>query len=178
MHFFIYVFLMILNKLKHLLNKNELIFNLVKRVKMTNSETIQDRMLLTLTAPSVHNSYYRPAFDKIVDFQVNFANSIINNDNVVIVVDDDTYKYYKNRVPEDIILIDEIDDIWMRDFTTVNPLNPVQFKYTPASMSEKLSKKVQNSFDKFAKKYHLEFLKANYLLDGGNIVDSYDGKVF
>lgn len=137
----------------------------------------EDKMLLVLSAPSIHDSYYEKAFQQIIDFQISYAKSIIGNDNVVIIVDKDTKKYFDGKIPEDILLEDDIHDIWMRDFTTVNPKNPVQFVYTWASMTQNESVDVQNSFKKFADRYIIERKKTNLLIDGGNIVDNYNGRV-
>ncbi len=38
--------------------------------------------------------------------------------------DNYTRNYYKGKLPEDVLITDDIFDIWMRDFTTVNPLHP------------------------------------------------------
>ena len=69
----------------------------------------------------------------------------MGNDNVVILVDKSTKSYYKGRLPEDLLLTSNIYDIWVRDFTTVNPLNPVQFKYTWASMTQQERGKVRGN---------------------------------
>ncbi|MCP4140169.1 MAG: agmatine deiminase family protein [Chloroflexi bacterium] len=135
-----------------------------------------DRMLLVLSAPSVHNKYYEPAFDRIVEFQIRYADAIMGNDNVVILVDEDTKPYYE-ELPEDILITAEIYDIWMRDFTTVNPLEPVQFAYTWASMTKRESKEVQKSFTDFAEQYGVQRYATELLIDGGNIVDNYAGRV-
>jgi agmatine/peptidylarginine deiminase len=136
-----------------------------------------DRMLLVLSAPSVHDDYYKPAFQTIIDFQINYITSIIGNDNVVLLVDADTKKFYDGRVPEDVLLTTDVRDIWMRDFTTVNPLYPVQFTYTWASMAKSESRDVQSSFDAFADSLGIKRTRSNYMIDGGNIVDNYKGRV-
>jgi agmatine/peptidylarginine deiminase len=136
-----------------------------------------DRMLLVLSAPSIHDDYYTKAFKKIVDFQINYAKAIIGNDNVVVIVDKNTRKYYENELPEDILITADVHDIWVRDFTTINPLNPVQFKYTWASMTEQESKEVQESFSEFADSYSIKRKTTSLLIDGGNIVDNYAGKI-
>lgn len=113
------------------------------KVSQTYSNQVaDDKMLLVLSSPSVHDPYYKSAFKRIVDFQINYAKSILGNDNVVILVDEDTKPYFTGKVPEDILLVDDVRDIWMRDFTTVNPMQPVQFTYTWASMTKKQSKDV------------------------------------
>lgn len=142
-----------------------------------SNQPADDKMLLVLSAPSIHDLYYKPAFQRIVDFQINYAQSILGNDNVVILVDEDTKPYFTGKVPEDILLVDDVRDIWMRDFTTVNPIKPVQFIYTWASMSEKQSKAVQKSFSRFAGRYQIQRAKTDLMIDGGNLVDDYAGRV-
>ena len=141
-----------------------------------SNESDQDKMLLVLSAPSVHNKYYKPAFQKIVEFQINYAKQILGNDNVVVIVDKDTKPFYEGKLPEDILLTADIFDIWMRDFTTVNPLKPVQFQYTWSSMSKKQSRETQDSFADFADKYGIERIQSGLIIDGGNVVDNYAGK--
>ncbi|OEY94233.1 peptidyl-arginine deiminase [Acinetobacter proteolyticus] len=148
------------------------------KVSQTYSNQVtDDRMLLVLSAPSVHDPYYKSAFQRIVDFQIDYAKSILGNDNVVIVVDKDTKPYFTGKVPEDILLMDDVRDIWMRDFTTVNPMQPVQFIYTWASMTKKQSKDVQKSFSQFADRYQIQRTKTDLMIDGGNLVDDYAGRV-
>lgn len=149
--------------------------NTINSPKISNEYT-SDKMLLVLSAPSVHNIYYKPAFQKIVDFQINYAKAILGNDNVVVIVDKDTKKFYQDKLPEDVLITADVYDIWMRDFTTVNPLNPVQFQYSWASMSKKQSQETQQSFAEFADKYGIERTKSELIIDGGNIVDNYGGK--
>jgi len=66
-----------------------------------SNQVADDKMLLVLSAPSVHDPYYKSAFQRIVDFQINYAKSILGNDNVVILVDKDTKPYFTGKVPED-----------------------------------------------------------------------------
>lgn len=136
-----------------------------------------DRMTLVLSAPSVVDQYYSTNFNAIVDFQIRYANAIMGNDNVIIIVDSLTKQYYEGRVPKDVLIIAEVYDIWMRDFTTINPFSPVSFKYTSASMSTSESIAVQNSFRAFAQAIGIENTSTSLRLDGGNIVDNYDGKI-
>ena len=150
---------------------------IVDKNEIKQEVTADEKMLLVLAAPSIHNEYYASAFEKIVSFQINYAKKIMGNDNVIILVDKDTKKYYEKDLPQEILLTEEMYDIWMRDFTTVNPLNPVQFKYTWASMSKAESEEVQKAFNAFADQYGIKRNKSELLLDGGNIVDNYDGKI-
>ena len=137
----------------------------------------EERMLLVLSAPSINDSYYTPAFQLIVEFHINYGKAILGNDNVVVIVDAATKSYYENQLAEDILIVADVDDIWIRDFTTINPLNPVQFVYTWASMTLQESIEVQNSFKAFADLFNIQRNTSGFLIDGGNLVDNYAGKV-
>ena len=149
---------------------------IISGIRMSNVIS-DDRMLLVLSAPSVHDTYYSSAFQLIIDFQVNYAKAVMGHDNVVVIVDADTKSHYENRLPGDVLITADVYDIWVRDFTTLNPLNPVQFRYTWASMTQQESVEVQNSFKTFADRYEIQRDTTDLLLDGGNMVDNYAGKV-
>lgn len=142
----------------------------------TNDPSDENRMLLVLSAPSVTDSYYESAFQDIVNFQIEYARNIINKDNVIIVVDEATRSYYES-LPADILLTGNLEDIWMRDFTTVNPFAPAQMIYTNASMSQEESRAVQDSFNTFANTFDIARTRTDLILDGGNVVDEYSGKI-
>lgn len=141
---------------------------------LTN-ETNENRMLLVMSAPSVNDTYYRDAFNLIVQFQINYAKAIMGNDNVVIITDSQTKRFYEDELPADVLIEAEVYDIWMRDFSTVNPINPQRFRYTWASMTRQESIEVQNSFTAFAQSNSIQMDANQYLIDGGNLVDNYAG---
>lgn len=138
----------------------------------------KNKMYLILAAPSIHDKYYKNYFNEIVNLSW-ICKKIIqhNTDNICILVDSDTKNYYEKRLPSETLITEEMYDIWIRDFATINPENPVQFIYTNASMSKIDSIKTQEKFLNFAKKYSIKMEKISYIIDGGNIVDNYDGKI-
>ncbi|MGD1834775.1 MAG: agmatine deiminase family protein [Nitrososphaeraceae archaeon] len=159
--------------------KND-IFKIKVFGEFTQTMNLQkNKMYLILAAPSIHDKYYKNYFNEIVNFQVEYAKKIIqhNTDNIRILVDSDTKNYYEERLPSETLITEEMYDIWIRDFATINPENPVQFIYTNASMSKIDSIKTQEKFLNFAKKYSIKIEKISYIIDGGNIVDNYDGKI-
>lgn len=142
--------------------------------------TIEDnKMLIVLSAPSIHDPYYHDVFDQIIDFQVRYAKTIIGHDNVVVLADRDTMPYLEGKLPDNILLEANVEDIWMRDFTTVNPLNPIQFTYAPSYFDDEpqTPRSTQESFNKFASKHGVTYKHTEYILDSGNVVDNYKGKV-
>jgi agmatine/peptidylarginine deiminase len=135
-------------------------------------------MTVVLSVPSVHNEYYAEVFDQTIDFHVEYANTLHGNDNVILLADMDTIPYLEGRVPDEIIREAEVGDIWMRDFTTVNPYDPVQFIYGGEYWEEfETPTWIQKSFNRFARQEGVKFRKSNYILDGGNVVDNYKGSI-
>lgn len=132
-----------------------------------------NRMTLVLSVPSINNTYYEKVHQQIIDFHIAYAQTVMHHDNIVVVADAATMPLLVKHLPADILLEETIEDIWMRDFTTVIPSNPVQFHYRP-SYFDKISDAIfiQNKFKKFAKRYGLKFRKTNLKIDGGNIVDN------
>jgi len=68
-------------------------------------------------------------------------------------------------------------DIWMRDFTLVNPASPVQFTYTDASMSAAEAVATQQTFADYADAQNIQRSNTTLIIDGGNIVDDYSGRI-
>ena len=98
----------------------------------TTNVISQDRMTLVLSVPSVKNDYYKKVHQQIVDFQVAYAKAVMGHDNIVVVADKKTMPLLKGKLPESVLLEENIDDIWMRDFTTAIPSQPVRFSYEPS----------------------------------------------
>lgn len=137
----------------------------------------EDKMLLIMAAPSAEDPYYQDIFKEIIDFQIQYAKAISGNDNVIILVDEYTHQFYRGLVPEDILMHADVLDIWIRDFGSINPLHPVLYKYTSASMSESESQEVQNSLKVFLSQAGVTVEASEDFLDGGNIVDNFAGRV-
>lgn len=154
-----------------------------------NATTIKSQDVIVLAAPSITDTYndeiYAEIFDGIIEFDIGYANAIYGRDNVFILVDKATRPLFKGRVPESILITTEPLHIWMRDFTTVNPYSPVQFRYTPASFEnhQPTADDIQAEFNRFVKQtlgqaFPQVVLGKQYLkLDGGNVVDNYEGRV-
>lgn len=174
--------------------KKYLLFVLVAFVSFSNGFAAelfksQSNDVIILAAPSITDTYddefYAGVFDEIVDFDVDYANAIYGRDNVFILVDEKTRPYFNGRVPDSILVTTDALHIWMRDFTSINPFNPIQFRYTPASFDkdQETADVIQNEFNQFIRNtLNVKIPQATsgkkYLkLDGGNIVDNYAGRV-
>ena len=137
----------------------------------------EDKMLLVITPPSINNSYYANAYDDIVAFDIAYAKHVMGKDNIIVLGDTETLNYLKQHLPEDILLHQSLEDIWLRDCSMVMPYAPTQFRYAAAAQGNQADADyVQDKFNAFAKKHDIQFSKSAYILDGGNFVDNYNGR--
>ena len=135
-----------------------------------------DKTLIVLSAPSVRNDYYQEIFNQIIDYMANFANLIRGKDDVLILVDAATRSYFKDKVPEEVLLEAKVDDIWIRDFAPVIPAEQIKFSYIPNYQSESITRSIENSFERWLSQNELRYKrKSNIILDGGNVVDNPSG---
>jgi agmatine/peptidylarginine deiminase len=144
------------------------------------SHEVDDESVMTvvLAVPSVNDEYYEEVFDQILDFHIRYANTIYGNDDVLVLADRDTMPLLTGRVPEEILVETEVADIWIRDFSTVNPYNPVQFRYDGEYFEDpRVPREIQASFNDFARSENILYERSPYILDGGNVVDNYKGSI-
>jgi agmatine/peptidylarginine deiminase len=135
-----------------------------------------EKSLIVLSAPSVENDYYLPDFNEIIDYMIDFANLVHGKDEVVIFADAGTIPLLKERVRPDILIEAVIEDIWIRDFSSVIPSKQVKFKYLPSYNPSLDSKATERSFEKYFEKNELEYhTESEIILDGGNVVDNAAG---
>ncbi|GGG04903.1 MULTISPECIES: agmatine deiminase family protein [Cysteiniphilum] len=145
------------------------------------SLSVVSNELIVLAAPTT--KYYEKVENDIIDFQTRYAEKIIDNgDKVIILSDQKNYSKYAKAIDVSNILLCPMKDIWMRDFTLVNPINPLIFRYTAAGQGggkkgQYLADEVQNDFYGLVKDANLSFVETNLLNDGGNWVDDYSGNI-
>jgi agmatine deiminase len=138
-----------------------------------------DRMLIVLSAPTADNEYYADNYEDIIAFDIAYAKAVMGNDNIVVLGDSKALKKLKKELPEDILLNAAIRDIWMRDFTTIHPYRPIQFRYSAAAQSgsQEDADWVQDGFNIFAEKTGIDYPYTDLILDGGNVVDNHKGRI-
>ncbi len=136
-------------------------------------------MLIVITAPPSDAIYYKDVYDKIIQYDIAFAKNVIGKDNIIVLGDEKALSVLEKELPQDILLKANMRDIWMRDFTTVNPFHPVQFRYSAAAQGGKQSDAdwVQDGFINFTDEHGIKYQVSKLILDGGNLVDNYKDKV-
>jgi agmatine deiminase len=137
-----------------------------------------NRMLVVISAPTADNEYYSDIYDNIIAFDIAYAKAVMGHDNVIVLGDDKALNKLRKELPEDILLHAPMRDIWMRDFTTIHPYSPIQFRYAAAAQSgnQKDADWVQEGFNSFSEKFGIDFPYTDLILDGGNVVDNHNGK--
>ena len=135
--------------------------------------------LIVLSAPPV-KGYYKKVYQHVVAFHIGYAKAVLGReDDILILTNADTHATYAAELPAEILIrYSSQEDIWMRDFTTINPTSPVQFRYAPAAQggSKSEAKYVQNAFNKFSAQFGLNIPKTDHILDGGNVVDNHENR--
>ena len=135
-----------------------------------------DETLIVLAAPSVKNTYYSAAFQGIIDYMVNFVQVVRHHNDIVILVDKATMSYFNGKVPNDILIEANIDDIWIRDFAPVFPSQQIKFRYAPKYHRPSLSQMIESSFEQWFLGNNLSYKqKSDLILDGGNVVENPEG---
>ena len=127
-----------------------------------------ERMLLVIQAPSINDNYYKKHFRRLLEFDIRYAKAVIGHDNVLVLADADTMPHLKGKLPPDVLLESNIEDIWLRDFTSVHPERMVRFKYERSGAESH----VQKSFLRFAARHKVGFRSGLLKVDGGNVVDN------
>ena len=143
-------------------------------VEPPSNDADAGRTLIVLAAPAASDPYYRPLRRDILDFQIAYAKAILGRDNVVVLGDRKTLRELVRELPKDVLLEAPMRDIWTRDFFPARPDSPVLFRYAAAAQGGKQEDAdwVQAGFLRFAKRHKLEFRRAPWILDGGNVVDN------
>ena len=138
--------------------------------------------LIVLAAPSSGDAYYAQVMEDSFAFHVAYAKQIQNRDDVSILADEGNYDRYVQALGEYRVALAPMLDIWMRDFTTANPVAPVMFRYTAEGQGgdrrgQTQADTVQETLAILAEKAGLTFRESDLLNDGGNFVDDYAGNV-
>jgi agmatine/peptidylarginine deiminase len=130
--------------------------------------------VILLSAPSVNEPYYSSVFNQIIAYDIAFANkvnSINGNDRVIILTDAATKPYLQPALPDSVLIVANVADIWIRDFSPVITTQTVKFDYRPSYLSIPDANFIDNSFRTWFLSAGLNYNNDSPLiLDGGNFV--------
>lgn len=162
-----------------------ILFNLISCTPIENGEMANqtkesNKELIVLAAPPDGDDYYADVRSSIYDFHISYAHQIASRDNVLILSGSDDYAAYVEDLGRDKVLNVGMLDIWMRDFSPLNAINPVMFRYTAAGQGGGRSGQseadyVQETLAEFIYAAAGGLQESDLLNDGGNFVDDYAG---
>lgn len=148
-----------------------------------NSLQMDDEELIILAAPGARDHYYTDYEAAIFDFHVEFVRKILEQgDQVLILVPGWSYDRYVEALGEKHIILAPMQDIWIRDFTAVNPENPLLFRYSAAGQGGGIKGQseadfVQQKFLDWLAPAELRFRQILAINDGGNWVEDGAGNL-
>jgi len=148
----------------------------------SQSQMTNQKELIVVAAPKYGDAYYAEAADGIFDFHVAYAVAVSEHDDFLVLTDAATYPDYVEALGEERVVIAPQDDIWTRDFSLSNAIDPVMFRYTPEGQGggrqgQSDADHVQDVLARLMEKAGVSFADSNLLNDGGNLVDDYHGRV-
>ena len=146
------------------------------------SEMTESRELIVLSAPRDGDPYYAEVADEIFDFHIAYARQIEGRDDVLILTDQARYEDYVAELGRFRVMVAPQSDIWMRDFSLSNAVNPIMFRYTAAGQAggrhaQADADAVQETLSSLLVTAGITFTESDLLNDGGNFVDDYAGRV-
>ena len=140
------------------------------------------RELIVLIAPNSDDKYYAPMRENIMKFQVDFAKTIAQHDDVIILADEADFAEYSQVLDAKHVAIATMADIWARDFGLINPHAPKMFLYSSAGQGggingEAEAYAVQEYLTELTHSANLKYENVELINDGGNWVEDYAGNV-
>ena len=144
------------------------------------STLINAEVIVLASPPSHVDFYYDDVVDDIFDFHISYAGLIEKHgDHVIVLSNEEFYDDYVNALGQNKVILFPMQDIWMRDFTVLNTVQPVMFRYSAEGQGndQDSADDVQEVFADFAEKAGLTFSETDLINDGGNFVDDYAGNV-
>lgn len=153
-----------------------------KHVLLTDSQNSMSKELIILATPPNQDSYYADMVDDIFAFHIGYVEQARQHDDIIILAGSDHYDKYVKALGTQHVVRAEMQDIWMRDFSTSNVMAPIMFRYTSEGQGgghngQKESDFVQENFTAFTKRAGVKFDTSHWRNDGGNFVDDYSGNV-
>ena len=148
----------------------------------SQSPMADQKELIIVAAPKHGDAYYAEAAHDIFDFHIAYAGAVRKHDDFLVLTDAATYPDYVEALGADRVLIAPQDDIWARDFSLSNAIDPVMFRYTSEGQGgghrgQADADHVQDILAGLMEKAGVAFAESDLLNDGGNLVDDYHGRI-
>ncbi|CAD5212397.1 unnamed protein product [Bursaphelenchus okinawaensis] len=141
----------------------------------------ENRTLIVMVAPSVWDNVYQDEFVDIINFQLEFAKTLHEHENVVLIADKHTMPYLdgrvpnmKNRLPYDALIEANLYDINVHDYAPLGVKNLVKFIYRNKNMADISDKQVDDGFNRFLieNRIRIDKRETELALSGRDVVDN------
>ena len=137
--------------------------------------------LIVLAAPDGGDGYYAEVEGAIVDFHIGFAKAIREPDQVLVLSGPKLYDHYVQALGTDRVIEYPQLDIWIRDFATSNPNDPVWFRYSAAGQGggrkgQQEADGVQEMLFDLLHDAEIKPQETDLINDGGNWVEDDAGR--
>ncbi|KAE9549904.1 hypothetical protein FO519_006888 [Halicephalobus sp. NKZ332] len=138
-----------------------------------------NRTLTVLSAPSVWDDNYKEDFIDIISFQLDFAKTIHEYENVVILADKHTMPYLDGRnskigkkLPYDALIETNIYDVNINDFAPMGYKQLAKFIYRSELLADMASIQIDDSMERFLteNRIKIENREQDMILSGEQIV--------
>jgi len=147
---------------------------------MAFSLPVRSELIVLASPVGDRDDYYQQFADDIAKFHLHFAEKILaHGDDVLILSSEKFYDFYAEHLGVEKVILAPMPDIWMRDFTVANTVDPVMFRYSAAGQGgdQGAADYVQEMFAVLAEEAGIDFAESDLINDGGNFVDDYAGRV-
>jgi agmatine/peptidylarginine deiminase len=153
-----------------------------KDTQIEQQVRLMSKELIVLATPPNKDSYYAGVMEDIFAFHVGYVEQARDYDDIIILAGSDYYEKYVAALGEGHVVRAEMQDIWIRDFSTSNAVNPMLFRYTSAGQGggrkgQREADFVQERFATYLEGADIGYGESDWLNDGGNFVDDYAGNV-
>jgi hypothetical protein len=125
--------------------------------------------VILMSAPSINDAYYRPFFTDLLAFYGRLVAVAHPNDIPLVMVDSATFARAAAVIPAENLIIGNIPDVWMRDFSPIRTKSGnFDFTYAPQYLASSDTAYIEQRFNAWFSRTGLTKKRVPLILDGGN----------
>ncbi len=125
--------------------------------------------VIMMAAPSINDAYYRQFFTDLLAFYGRLVAVAHPNDVPLVMVDSATFARAAAVIPAENLIIGNIPDVWMRDFSPIRTKSGnFDFTYAPQYLASSDTAYIEQRFNAWFSRIGLTKKRVPLILDGGN----------
>lgn len=127
--------------------------------------------VILMSAPSINDAYYRQFFTDLLAFYGRLVAVAHPNDVPLVMVDSATFARASAMIPTENLIIGNIPDVWMRDFSPIRTKSGnFDFTYAPQYLDGSDAAYIEQRFNAWFSRTGLTKKRVPLILDGGNYI--------